>query len=242
MKRLLATVIFAVGISSSVHAQTPANEVRSFVGRKFILYGHGAGKVNMADLSKPVVDGCGTPIEILDASYSDNQIRFDLENIGSIQLNGNGANSRAIVACSGTISANFKLMISDVRSEDLTAGLETTLGNLLMTPDAFLAFNGIQPAAPSTNIPGKTQPRILLMIPPQYTDSARKARLQGSVDFSFVVGADGRIEDPKIVQGLGSGLDEQTLRVLPMWRFEPARLDGKPVATQTKANTVFHLY
>ncbi len=68
----------------------------------------------------------------------------------------------------------------------------------------------------------------------RYPNEARLAGIQGTVFVQFVVLADGRIDDVKILRGIGGGCDEETLRVIremPAW--EPGRnSDGQAVHTR----------
>ena len=58
---------------------------------------------------------------------------------------------------------------------------------------------------------------------PGYTEEARKAKLQGQVILRVLVGADGKAQRIKIVQGLGMGLDERAQEIIHKWQFSPAR-------------------
>lgn len=66
---------------------------------------------------------------------------------------------------------------------------------------------------------------------PQYTEEARKARLQGSVIVLVEVRPDGAVapDNITIVQGLGMGLDEKAIQAVSQWIFKPAYQDGKPM-------------
>lgn len=57
---------------------------------------------------------------------------------------------------------------------------------------------------------------------PQYTDEARKAKLQGRVTLRALVGADGRAEQIQIIQGIGMGLDDRAVQSVRAWKFIPA--------------------
>src|SRR5262249_9759915 len=58
---------------------------------------------------------------------------------------------------------------------------------------------------------------------PEYTEEARKAKMQGSVTLEVLVRADGRVGRVRIVKGIGLGLDERAVDAVRSWRFEPAR-------------------
>lgn len=64
----------------------------------------------------------------------------------------------------------------------------------------------------------------------KYPVIASEMGVQGTVIVQFVVGRDGRIGSIKVVRGIGSGCDEEAIRVLqkmPAWN--PGRQGGKPV-------------
>jgi len=65
----------------------------------------------------------------------------------------------------------------------------------------------------------------------KYPKEARKAGTQGTVVVRFVVNKKGEIESPKIVRGLGDGLDKEVIRVvmeMPQWT--PGKQNGKKVS------------
>jgi protein TonB len=71
--------------------------------------------------------------------------------------------------------------------------------------------------------PGMTSVKCLYCPDPEYTEEARKTKLQGTVTLRVLVGADGRAGRVKIIKGLGLGLDERAMDTVRQWRFEPAR-------------------
>ncbi|QQL49673.1 energy transducer TonB [Mucilaginibacter ginkgonis] len=67
----------------------------------------------------------------------------------------------------------------------------------------------------------------------RYPAVARENNVQGRVICQFVVERDGSLTDIKVVRGLGSGTDEEAVRVLkssPKWK--PGIQNGKPVRQQ----------
>jgi TonB family protein len=65
---------------------------------------------------------------------------------------------------------------------------------------------------------------------PSYTSTGLNARLTGRVHLMFIVNPQGQATSVIMVgKPLGAGLDEQTLKTMRTWRFEPATFDGKPV-------------
>ncbi len=84
-------------------------------------------------------------------------------------------------------------------------------------------------------------PRILERVQPQYTEMARRARIQGIVILQAVIDRSGRLTDAKVLKGLPLGLDEASLEAVQQWRFEPARLGEKPVAVYWNLTVTFQL-
>lgn len=67
----------------------------------------------------------------------------------------------------------------------------------------------------------------------RYPQEARDMKIHGKVDLTFVVEKNGTLSDIKVVHGLGSGCDQEAVRVLkasPKWR--PARQKGHIVRQQ----------
>jgi len=89
---------------------------------------------------------------------------------------------------------------------------------------------------------GVTGPKAIYQPEPEYSEEARKAKFQGTVVLSIVVGADGVPRDIKVARSLGLGLDEKAIETVKTWKFEPGTKDGKPVATYATIEVAFHLY
>ncbi len=58
-------------------------------------------------------------------------------------------------------------------------------------------------------------------IQPDYSDEARLAGLEGTVQVSVTVAEDGTPGNPEIVRSLGLGLDEKALEAVKQWHFTP---------------------
>jgi outer membrane biosynthesis protein TonB len=56
---------------------------------------------------------------------------------------------------------------------------------------------------PSQEISHNTPPKLIHKTEPQYTKEARAAKIQGEVNLSSTIGADGVPSDIKVVSGLG---------------------------------------
>jgi periplasmic protein TonB len=73
-------------------------------------------------------------------------------------------------------------------------------------------------------------PRILRQTTPRYTSDAMERRIQGSVWLEIVVTRDGVVGSVHVTRSLDpGGLDEEAVKTVREWQFEPGRLSGKPV-------------
>ncbi len=64
----------------------------------------------------------------------------------------------------------------------------------------------------------------------RYPQQALQRHVSGKVYVSFILSAQGRVQDAHVVSGPGSGLNDEALRLvwlMPPW--EPARVSGQPV-------------
>jgi TonB family protein len=73
------------------------------------------------------------------------------------------------------------------------------------------------------------RPVLLDKIEPQYTETARRVRLEGTVLVQAVIDEQGRVVDVKILKPLPMGLDKAGVDAVSRWRFQPATLYGRPV-------------
>lgn len=89
---------------------------------------------------------------------------------------------------------------------------------------------------------GITAPKPVETPDPEYTEEARRAKIQGTCILWLIVDAEGHPRDIRVVRGLGYGLDAKALETVKQWRFEPARKDGQPVNVQVSVEVGFRLY
>ncbi|WP_210521046.1 energy transducer TonB [Hymenobacter terricola] len=76
----------------------------------------------------------------------------------------------------------------------------------------------------------------------QYPLLARQRKIEGKVLVEFMVQTDGRLTDARVVKKLGSGLDDEALRLIktaPKW--EPATFQGKPIKQKMVLPVLFQL-
>jgi TonB family protein len=89
---------------------------------------------------------------------------------------------------------------------------------------------------------GVSAPKATYAPDPEYSEEARKAKYQGVVVLTLIVGADGVPRDIRVTRSLGLGLDEKAIETVKTWKFDPGTKDGKPVATYANIEVQFHLY
>ena len=58
----------------------------------------------------------------------------------------------------------------------------------------------------------------------------------------LIVGTDGKPRNIRVQRTLGMGLDEEAIKAVEKWTFEPSRKDGQPVAVQINVEVTFRLY
>jgi protein TonB len=89
---------------------------------------------------------------------------------------------------------------------------------------------------------GVTLPKPVSMPNPEYTEKARKKKLNGVVVIAMIVTPEGDVRDLKVIKSLDKDLDKQALAAVSTWNFEPATKDGKPVAVHLTTEVDFRLY
>ena len=100
-------------------------------------------------------------------------------------------------------------------------------------------------AAPQVYRPGEgiTFPRLVKEVKPKYTPEAMEAKIQGVVKLEAVVLETGAVGDVDIIESLDKvyGLDDEAVKCVSQWRFEPGTKDGKPVAVRVEVEMSFTL-
>jgi protein TonB len=86
-----------------------------------------------------------------------------------------------------------------------------------------------------------TAPQVLFKVEPEFSEDARKAKLQGVVILYGEVDINGRLRNIQMTPGLGLGLEEKAIEAVKQWRFRPGTRDGKPVMAPASIEVNFHL-
>jgi TonB family protein len=93
----------------------------------------------------------------------------------------------------------------------------------------FRAGSGVEP------------PRVIREMKADYPDEARRRGIEGDVVIELVVRRDGSVGDARIVRRLSAALDEQALRAVRQWRFQPGKYRGSPVDVAVEVVVEFRL-
>lgn len=89
--------------------------------------------------------------------------------------------------------------------------------------------------------PHITPPRLLKHKEPEYSELARHAHIEGTNVLSGVVDEQGVLSQIQILRPIGVGLDEEAVKAVSRWHFEPAKRDGKPVPVAIEIEVSFRL-
>lgn len=162
----------------------------------------------------------------------------------------------------GTVVLNFALNPQTYPAGEVTVTppppvIELPPPALILPPDPDLLppqpARVPQPGVP-VNRPGEPETFVIVEQMPEliggldelrgrvvYPDLARRAGIEGRVIVQFVVDTDGKVVDPVIVRGIGSGCDEEALRVVRTATFKPGMQRGLPVRVKMSLPIIFDL-
>jgi len=97
------------------------------------------------------------------------------------------------------------------------------------------------PAQSTAAAPASTSLEVISKPPVQYTDEARRLKIQGDVVLRVTFTAAGQVVVQGVLRGLGHGLDEEARRVAQQIRFHPATRNGQPMDSMTNITITFQL-
>jgi protein TonB len=84
------------------------------------------------------------------------------------------------------------------------------------------------------------QPTKTKHVNPEYPPIAQSARVQGVVIIEAIIGADGRVQDARILRSIPL-LDQAALDAVKQWEFTPTMLNGAPVPVISTMTVQFTL-
>jgi TonB family protein len=96
--------------------------------------------------------------------------------------------------------------------------------------------------APAANVAQRVPPKMIKREEPEYPYAMRRFRLEGRVAIDFEVDLTGKAVNPVIAQSSNPAFDEPAIEALLASKFEPARVDGKPVKARLRQEVHFRMY
>jgi len=109
--------------------------------------------------------------------------------------------------------------------------------------NAGLVGDGKQPSAPATPLAvggDVKQAKLIFSLSPVYPTLAKNQHVSGSVMVDALIDASGRVTTMKVVSG-PTLLQQAAMDALKQWKYQPASLDGKPVAMHLTVTIQFRL-
>ena len=85
-------------------------------------------------------------------------------------------------------------------------------------------------------------PKLIHSVDPKYSKEAKRAKFEGVCVVGLIVDPQGMPRDIHVTQPVGKGLDENAIKAIQHFRFEPAKLDGKPVPVEIKIEMSFRIW
>jgi TonB family protein len=85
-------------------------------------------------------------------------------------------------------------------------------------------------------------PRSIYQPAAEYDDRDRKKKIEGVVSLSVVLTKEGKTADIKVTKSLTPGLDQQAIKSVSQWTFEPVVVDGQPCPLRIAVQVSFRLY
>lgn len=89
---------------------------------------------------------------------------------------------------------------------------------------------------------GVTPPKATYSPDPEYSEKARRDKYMSIVRIAGTVDLQGAFTDLCVAQAAGEGLDEKAMEAVTTWKFQPATLQGEPVAVRLNVEVSFRLY
>ena len=108
-------------------------------------------------------------------------------------------------------------------------------------PPAANYSDSCTPGQYSKEKPCATAPRGIYTAGPEYPESARRDRIEGTVVLQVKVSKECRASDIKVLRSVGHALDEAAIKAVSQWKYQPATLNGEPVEVLTQVTVNFRL-
>lgn len=88
---------------------------------------------------------------------------------------------------------------------------------------------------------GLPAPILVHKVPPEYSEEALRAKLEGTVVLYVQITPNGDATNIKVIRSLGSGLDEKAVECVKQWKFKPGHKGDQPVTVEATIEVNFRL-
>jgi hypothetical protein len=236
---------------------------------RFLRHRGDAGKwnVKLQDL-RSTAGTCDVAIEVKQARLAGGTASLTMEMIGRPRLVRRGARQEKC----GDDQAMIAMNVSGFAPDASAADVETALAGVFQTPEAYLRTYSVayevppppkqEPAKEEASAAASKSFKVMalkkdvpiadhhltkkasrvLWVDAITRDPKGKISHEAEVEFKAVVGWDGLLYEPKVTTALSEEHEKLVLRVLPLWRFDPARRGTDPAAASVVERLVFRIY
>jgi TonB family protein len=100
---------------------------------------------------------------------------------------------------------------------------------------------------------GVTPPKLVSSVDPEFTEQARRKKLEGVVVVALTVDTAGNPQDVRVARSLAQdvgkkykqialGLDANAVAAVKQYRFQPGQFQGKPVPVEIEVRVNFRIW
>ena|SRR2546425_337823 len=120
--------------------------------------------------------------------------------------------------------------ISTPRQQSRAAGLEEREHQLWKTLARYSQFSDVPHSSARSRCEEVQLPQALATPAPLLTQPVNSRK----VKVSFIIGTDGRVHSPLILESAGPRRDRNVLQTVRTWRYRPGTCNGVPTETEGK--------
>lgn len=236
-------------------AATLPAPLAEYEGEMRILLHQGDQKAVEARPGQALSGACDIAVHVRSVALDKGAARFSLDTVGLPKVRGQAADCKKA-------QPGLMLTVSGLTGAEAPEELRARVDGLLQTPDSYLASKGVDFDLPQGEAPTvvaskevfsgtdertlgrqvSTWPQALLTVDPWYHHGSDRIHQEGEIELVAVVGTDGRLYDPEVKTGLSSSQQLAVLRVLPLWRFLPARGEDGAVGARVLLRPLLRVF
>ncbi len=256
---LLVVVVGSACRSAGSRAPAGAAELPDplgeYIGELRVIPHTGGKKTVKVRAGERPVGTCELAVRVREVTFEKGTARFSLDTIGLPKVKGQAAECQRA-------QPGLLLLVEGLGEIADAQAVRERVDEMLWTPESYLESKGVTFDLPPADAPmkvasrepfaGTTEqtlgrqvsvwPQVLLSVDPWYYDASGRIRQEGEIEMDVVVGTDGRLHEPNVRTGLGSSHQRAVLRVLPLWRFEPARQKDEPVGARIVLRPILRIF